>query len=157
MFAEIDVEDSHLEFEQDVDDQREELRYNIQNLFAPGNLTKSRLRELLESFNFHSDDGIELAARSVPSSVVKVPSSLLMEYTIRSVFTPSEILLHRLLMKHHWTEAEFQEVVDLVSSLQFKGEDVGYDLDRRVIDENLYFVCFSCVFRMCFVFLKNIS
>ncbi len=72
------------------------------------------------------------------------------------MFAPSEILLHRLAMKHHWTDAEFQEVVDLVSSLQFKSQDIGLDLKRIVRYTNVSFrMCFvyvSYVFRTFFVF-----
>ena len=129
-----------------MDDKGEELRNNIQDLFAPGKLTKSNLRELLESFRFPSEVGNELAGRSAPSSVAKASFKLtsLMEHTHRSVFTPSEILLHRLAMKHHWTDAEFQEAVDLVSSLQFQSKDICLDLKRRASNTNV-------LFRICFV------
>ena len=152
MSADDDSADDDFEIEQDADDKGEELGNNIQDLFAPGKLTKSNLRELLESFSFPSEVGNELAARSAPSSVAKASLTSLMEHTHRSVFTPSEILLHRLAMKHHWTDAEFQEVVDLVSSLQFKSEDIGLDLKRRVSNTNVLFricfVSFSYVFRI---------
>ena len=99
----------------------------------------------MESFSFPSEVGNGLAARSAPS-VAKASLTSLMEHTHRSVFTPSEILLHRLAMKHHWTDAEFQEVVDLVSSLQFKSEDVDLDLKRRVSNTNVLFrICFESV------------
>jgi len=146
--------DDDFEVDPDADYKGEELRNNIQDLFAPGKLTKSNLRELLESFSFPSEVGNEPAARSAPSSVAKASFKLtsLMEHIHRSVLTPLEILLHRLAMKHPWTDAEFQEVVDLVSSLQFKSEDIGLDLKRRVSNTNVLFricfVSFSYVFRI---------
>jgi hypothetical protein len=144
--ADDDSADDDFEVDPDADYKGEELRNNIQDLFAPGKLTKSNLRELLESFSFPSEVGNELAARSAPapSSVAKASLTSLMEHTHCSVFIPLEILLRRLAMKHHWTDAEFQGVVDLVSSLQFKSEDIGLDLKRRVGNTNM-------LFRICFV------
>ena len=55
-----------------------------------------------------------------------------MDYTEHTLFTPSEIMLDRLATKCNWTEAEFQEVIDLVTCLQFKVDEVGLDLGRRV-------------------------
>jgi hypothetical protein len=49
-----------------------------------------------------------------------------------------------------------RKVVDLVSSLQLKSEDIGLDLKRTVSNTNvLYRICFVCisyVFRKFFVF-----
>ena len=42
--ADDDSADDDFEVEQDADDKGEELRNNIQDLFAPGKLTKSNLR-----------------------------------------------------------------------------------------------------------------
>ena len=74
--ADYDSAGDDFEIEQDADDKGEELRNNIQDLFAPGKLTKSNLRELLESFSFPSEVGNEPAARSAPSSVAKASFKL---------------------------------------------------------------------------------
>ena len=58
-------------------------------------------------------------ARTYPASDLVAPVSSLMDYTELTLFTPSETMLHRLASKLNWTEAEFQEIIDLVACLQF--------------------------------------
>ena len=93
---------------------------SFETLFQPGNLTHDNMRKYLSSLPISADCLVQ--ARNYPASDLVAPMSSLMDYTEHTLFTPSEIKHHRLATKRNWTEAEFQEVIDLVTCLQFKTE-----------------------------------
>ena len=98
---------------------------SFENLFQPGNFTHDNMRKHLYSLPISTDCLVQ--ARTYPASDLVAPMSSLMDYIENTLFTPSEIMLHRLATKCNQTEAEFQEVIGL-----FKTDEVGLDLSRKL-------------------------
>ena len=48
------------------------------------------------------------------------------------LFTPSEIRLYQLATKHHWTESELMEVINLIRDPRFLSIQIGPDIQTRV-------------------------